>query len=645
MGLKQEIRGVAPNLVLHFLQRTFPFSELETSTLETLSTQCVIEHYPKGTLIFKQDITDVDYFHIIQKGGVKAYLSSEDTVVTLKDYSSEGDSFGALPIVSGQKADFNIEAVDDTFCFLIDKDVFLHVVRDNPRFGRYYLETFSEDFVSAVYSELRYERVKSRKEEACYLFNYRVRDIIKHLPEIIESSATVRQAAQRMARLHMDSLLVKDSTGTISGMVSNKDFRTKVVAEALDYKAPVESIMTAPLLTIPAQAPCFEAMIRMIREQVDHLAVEHRQVIVGVVSAHDIMIHQGASFYYHFREIEAPRSISGLYSISQKIPIIVRTLLEEGARAENITKVITLFNDYILNRMLTLLAEEMGPPPVPFCWLVLGSEGRKEQTFRTDQDNAILYQDPGPGEESPEIREYFHAFAFKAVEHLQACGYPKCKNKFMASNPRWCRPYATWRGYFGDWIENPIPPEVGLSRIFFDFRPAWGASDLAESLRDYVTETARHNAPFLRSLAEDCINNAAQVSFLGDYVVDRDGRQSSQLDLKARGLAPMVNFARVMALHHGISETSTLARLQILSDEGLISKELYADAREAYEYQIQLTLVHQLRMLETGGVADNTILPAGLSDLEKKTLKEAFAVIQRLLDLLRKRFLSGAAAG
>jgi CBS domain-containing protein len=644
VGLTQEIRGVAPNLVLHFLQRTFPFSELETSTLETLSRQCVIEHYPKGTLILKQNITDVEHFHIIQKGGVKAYLSSEDTLVTLKDYSSEGDSFGALPIVSGQKADFNIEAVDDTFCFLIDKDIFLSVVRDNPRFGRYYLETFSEDFVTAVYSELRFEQVKSRKEEACYLFSYRVSDIIKQSPEIIEGWATIRRAAQRMAALHIDSLLVKDDTDAIAGIVSNKDFRTKVVAQGLDYDLPVESIMTSPLRTIPAQAPCFEAMLRMIREQVGHLAVEHRQVIVGVVSDHDIMVHQGASFYYHFREIRGPRSISGLYPISQKIPIIVRTLLEEGARAENITKVITLFSDNIRQRMLTLLAEEMGPAPVPFCWLVLGSEGRKEQTFRTDQDNALVYQDPDGEAESAAARGYFKTFASKAVEHLQALGYPKCKNRFMASNPRWCRPYSVWQGYFQEWIQHPIPPEIGLSRIFFDFRPAWGANRLGDELRYYVTDLARDNLTFMRQHAVDCLTSSVPVSFCGDYVVERDGRQSAHLDLKAQGLTPIVNFARLMALNNGVRETSTLGRLQVLNEQGLLSKELYAEAKEAYEYQIQLTLVHQLRMLESGETADNTIRPAELSDLEKKTLREAFAVIQRMLDKLKKDFLTGEPA-
>ncbi len=518
------------------------------------------------------------------------------------------------------------------------------MVRENPRFGRYYLETFSEDFVCAVYSELRFEKVKSHKEESCFLFNYRVRDIIKQIPEIIDGSATVRQAGALMTELHADSLLVKDQTENIIGLVSTKDFRTKVVAEGLDYDTPVAQIMTSPLRTIPAQAPCFEAMLRIIRERVDHLAVEHRQVIVGVVSAHDIMVHQGASFYYHFREIGVPRSISGLYAVSQRIPIMVRTLLEEGARAENITKVITLFNDNILHRMLTLLVDEMGPPPVPFCWLVLGSEGRKEQTFRTDQDNAIIYQDPKEGKESGEVREYFRIFGAKAVEHLQACGYPKCQNKFMASNPRWCKPYSVWNGYFEEWIINPIPPEVPLSRIFFDFRPAWGANDLAERLRNHVTDLAGHSEVFLRHLAEDCMTTATPVSFFGDYLVERDGMHSTELDLKARGLTPFVNFARLMALRYGIQETGTLNRLQILSDQGRISKALCADAREAYEFQIQLTLVHQLRMLEAGQLPDNAIQPSELSDLERKTLKEAFAVVHRLLGHVKKEFFSAVAA-
>jgi CBS domain-containing protein len=642
VGQGKEIHGVAPNLVLHFLQRTFPFSELETSTLETLAKKCVIEHYPKGTVIFKQNITDVEYFHIIQKGGVKSYLSSEDTFVTLKDYSGEGESFGALPIVSGQKADSTVEAVDDTFCFLIDKESFLTAVRENPGFGRYYLETFSEDFVCAVYSELRFEKVKSHKEQSWYLFNYRVRDLIKQMPEMIDVSSSVRHAAARMAQLHADALLVKDETEDIVGIVSTKDFRTKVVAEGLDYHAPVERIMTFPLRTIPAQAPCFEAMLRMIRENVDHLAVEHRQVIVGVVSSHDIMVHQGASFYYHFREIGVPRNISGLYGVSQKIPVIVRSLLEEGARADNIAKVITLFNDHILQRMLALLVEELGPPPLPFCWLVLGSEGRREQIFRTDQDNAIIYQNPREGAQSGEAKDYFRAFGVKAVEHLQACGYPKCKNKFMASNPRWCRPYAVWDGYFEEWIVNPIPPEVGMSRIFFDFRFAWGADALAESLRDHVTELARQHEGFLRHLAEDCVTTSAPVSFFENAIVERDGRQSNELDLKTRVLAPFVNFARLMALRHGIRETSTLSRLQVLSDEGRISQSLYADAREAYEFQIQLTLVHQLRLLEAGTPLNSSIRPSELSDLEKKTLKEAFSVVQRLFDHVRKEFLSAA---
>ncbi|MBI5572235.1 MAG: cyclic nucleotide-binding domain-containing protein [Desulfomonile tiedjei] len=631
-------RAVAPTLVLDFFRRILPFSELSAATLADLAKQCVIAHYPKGSIILRQDLTEVTHLHIIQKGGVKEYIASDDTMVSLKDFSGEGGSFGALPIFSGKRADFNVEAVEDTFCFLIKKEAFLEVVRNNPRFGKYYLEAFSEDTVGAVYSELREATVRSRGEDAFYLFNLRVRDVINTLPETVSGRETVQQVGLRMAHLRVDWLLVKDETGSVVGTVADRDLRTKVVAEGLDYDTPVVEIMTPSFRTIPAQATCFDALLRMMREQVDHLVVEHRKAIVGVISAHDIIVYQGAAFLYPIRDIESQRRISGLYAVSQRLPMVVRTLLTEGARANNVTKVITLFNDNLLSRLLRLLTDEIGPAPVSFCWLNLGSEGRKEQTFKTDQDNALVYEDPQNGIDPYDVEEYFRTFADKAVEHLQACGYPRCKQKFMASNPRWRQSYSVWKGYFEEWLLHPIPPEVGLARIFFDLRPCHGNAALGESLREYITVHARGNDRFLRYLAGDCLLASPPLSFMGDFIVEKDGKKSEGLDLKVRGLSPFVNFARVMALRYGISETETLARLKGLTEDGHLSQALYADAREAYEFQVQLTLVHQLKMLEAGLDPDCFIRPVVLSDLERKTLKETFAVIDRLLEQVQETF-------
>jgi CBS domain-containing protein len=640
---EEQDHAVIPTVVLHFLQRTFPFSELPTSLLDRLSRRCVIDHYPKGSLIFHQDTTEVTHFHIIQKGAVKAYLTSEDTLVSITDYSGEGESFGALPIVSGQHADFNVEAVEDTFCFLIQREDFLDVVKDNPRFARYYLETFSEDFVCAVYSELRREKLAERRQDTFYLLNHRVRDIIKQTPDIIESSMSVQDAGAHMAKLRVDALLVRDKAGALVGLLSNKDFRTKVVAEALDYSTPVAQIMTAPLPTIPAQALCFDALMRMIRDRVDQLAVEHRKTIVGLVSAHDIVLHQGASFLYDFWNIGAQQKLAGLQAIPQKVPVVVRTLMQEGARAENLTKVITLFNDRILKQLLTLVSEELGPSPVPFCWMTLGSEGRREQTFKRDQDNALIYQEPADPKDRPDVEAYFRTFAKKAVDHLHTCGYERCLHKFMASNPRWCRPYEAWESYFEEWILHPIPPEVALFKIFFDFRPLYGSESIATHLRTRIVQMLPRGHAFLRYLAEDYLNHPPPISLFGEFIVDPGGAHVDQMDLKSRGLTPFVNFARLMALRHGIRETGTLERLQLLCERGHLPRELYSDAREAYEFQIQLTLVQQLRSVEEGLKAEYYLRPSELSDLERKTLKDAFAVIHRMMEHVRKVFGSAEA--
>ena len=176
--------------------------------------------------------------------------------------------------------------------------------------------------------------------------------------------------------------------------------------------------MSSPVKVVPALAFCFEALVTMIQEQVDYLAVEHRREIIGLINARDMMVHLGSSPLYLFREISTQRTVQGLYGLSRKVPILVRSLLEAGARAASVTQMLTVFSDHLLNRILTLIAEDLGDPPCSFCWLGLGSEGRREQTFRTDQDNALVHEsllDPGDWKKA---QEYFLAFATQAVENI-----------------------------------------------------------------------------------------------------------------------------------------------------------------------------------------------------------------------------------
>jgi CBS domain-containing protein len=396
--------------------------------------------------------------------------------------------------------------------------------------------------------------------------------------------------------------------------------------------------MSAPVQTVPAHVVCFDALLTMMARNIHHLAVESQGEITGILTTHDIMVLQGTSPLYLFREILAQRKIEGLYPLAAKIPQVVRTLVEEGAKANNIARMITVLNDHVLERLITLLVKELGPPPLPFCWMLLGSEGRKEQTFKTDQDNALIFQEPENEEQAAAANSYFTSLGERAIAHLQGCGFPPCPGDIMASNPRWRMPVSGWQHSFENWIYRPDPQEIRNATIFFDFRAGPGEATLVDRLRAHLSPLARDQEIFLRYLAKDCLESRPPISFLRNFLVEKDGEHRNLLDLKKRGLVPFVDFARVMALRCGIQASNTVDRLRLLRDGNHIPAALGAEAMEAYEFIMHLRLLHQMHLLEGGEMPDNFINPGDLTDLEKKTLKEAFGVVRSLQSFLRQEF-------
>jgi CBS domain-containing protein len=635
---KNRFQDVPPDLVLDFLRKTLPFNELPEETLRKFARHCLIDFYIKGTLIQQQGMSEVPFFSLIQKGGVKTYLTDGEGSTTLNDFRGEGEYFGALAIIQDSKANLNVETVEDTFCFLFPKEGFLELLESEPRVSRYFLRDMTEKLIQTAYTELRQRGVTPRSEGSLYLFSATVREIIKGEPQTIAATDSVQRAAQRMAERHIGSLLVRDGSGEIVGIITDKDLRTKVVARGLDYRTEVAQIMSAPIRSVAEQAVCFDALLAMMQDKIHHLMVTRQEKVVGVITAHDIMLLQGTSPLYLFREILAQGRIEGIYPLSRKVPMVVRGLIEEGAKAQHVTRMITILNDHVLDRLLTLQIEELGPPPLPFCWLLLGSEGRREQTFQTDQDNAILYANPENEKQRREADAYFSLLGEKMIEHLVACGFPRCPGEVMASNPRWRQPAVVWRDYFDRWLRQPDPEEILQATIFFDFRAGFGERSLAEELRAHlVAETAR-NEIFLAHLARDLMKSRPPLSFFRNLLVEKDGEHRKKMDVKTRGLAPFVDFARLLALKYGLTETNTLERLRTLAGLNLLPRGLATEVSEAYEFIMQLRLVHQLHMLEQDLMPDNYINPADLSDLEKQTLKDAFRVISRLQNHARLEF-------
>lgn len=636
---KNDVHSVAPEVAIDFLKDIMPFNSLDDETLKGVAQHCRIDFFPKGTRLLTAGQTDITHLYLIQRGGVKSFITNDEGQVTLKDYRGEGDFIGALGIIRGTRANLNIETVEDTFCLMIPREIFLELIDSQPGFAQYYLKTFSDKIVKTAYTELRRHKWTLRGEDDLYLFRMRAGDLIKTLRKV-DASVTIQQAAVEMARHGVGSLLIHQpgDPENIVGIVTDRDLRIKVLARGLDYSLPIARVMSSPVQTVLSQTVCFEVLLKMMSTNIHHLAVERGDRIVGVITSHDIMLQQGHSPYYLFKEIISQTTIQGLYPLAQKIPDMIRNLINEGGKAGNITRMIAVLNDHILERMLTLLQDELGQPPVPYCWLLMGSEGRREQTFRTDQDNAIIYADPESDAQRKLAEDYFREYARRAIDHLVNCGYPLCPGDIMARNPKWNQPYSVWCRYFDRWISAPDPAELLNAMIFFDFRSGFGDASLADNLRAHLMKATQRQEIYLLHLARDCMSSRAPLSFFRTFIVEKNGEHKNTLDIKRQGITPFVNFARVMALKHGVKETNTLARFKVLLDEGYISRSLWRAASDAYELQMQLRLVHQLHQLDNGILPDNYINPANLTELEKRMLKESFTVIERLQAILKAEF-------
>ncbi len=643
MTLQGNEHSTTPEVVVRFLGNIMPFNELDQETLQQVARQVKVDFFPKGTRLLHAGETEITHLYLIQQGGVKSFIMDDEGEITLKDYRGEGAYIGALGIIRDTPATLDVETVEDTFCFLLPKAVFLDLISTRPGFSQYYLKSFSEKFVATAYAELRRHKMSRRDDENLHLFSMQAGDIVRHPPRALSADSTIRQAAQKMAQLRIASLLIHapGNEEEIIGIVTDRDLRNKVLAPGRDAEEPVRGIMSSPVETVLSRSICFDALLKMMSGPIHHLAVERRGRIIGVITSHDIMLLQGNSPYSLFKEVRRQPRIEGLYPLSRKIPGIIRNLLKEGAKSGNITRMISILNDRILDRLLFLLEEELGPPPLPYCWLLMGSEGRREQTFRTDQDNAIIYADSGNEARCREAETYFACFARRAIDHLVECGYPLCPGEIMAVNPKWCQPLSVWKGYFEAWAATPNPKELLHAAIFFDFRAGFGQVALADDLRRHLQMITRKQELYLFHLAGQCVSGRVPLSFFRNFIVEKDGEHKNKLDIKVQGLTPFVNFARIMALKHGIRETNTLSRLHVLAKEKIINEELWAKAAQAYKMQMQLRLIHQLHQLEADIPPDNHIAPEELSELEKRMLRDAFEVIDRLHAVLKTCFPLG----
>lgn len=623
--------------VIDFLRKVPPFQFLDEETLRGITKDVSMDFYPKGTTIVYQDGPLGEHFMVIKRGGAKVTVGFSEADEVVIDYRGDGDLIGYLALLDSSRSRANVVAVEDTICYLLRVDVIAELIKNNPSVNEFFQKSFLNKFIDKAYTEIH---AKSQHYNIGWnlLYTTPVEELATKNIITAHYEISIKEASAIMSEKKISSLVLVNSNKMPVGIITDRDLREKVVAKDRNFNNTVKDIMSPPFLRADVKESGFEALLKMIKHNVHHLLVIKDGALSGIVTHHDLMLFQGTSPIALVRDIENQQDIEGLAPLSQRLDNIVGQLLKEGLKASNIGRVISEINDRIVSKILEIAEDKYGKPPVPYCWVVLGSEGRKEQTFKTDQDNAIIYRDPTSIAEEGAINEYFAEFTGFVGEALLKCGFPECPANYVASNPQWCQPLRVWKRNFASWIIEPTPEAILHSLVFFDFRPLYGDFKLAEHLRDQINYLLKEQKVFLGYIANMAIKNMPPLGFLKTFVVEKSGEHKDNLNLKAKGIAPIVDIVRLFALEKRISEISTLDRIEALRDKHQVIKEHADELIHSFELIMLLRIQNQFEQIKRKMRPDNFINPDKLSNLEKKTIKEAFQSISKVQDIIIERY-------
>jgi len=621
-----------------FLAGVEPFSFLPEEEINRIVPKLTMVHHPKNTVLFVQERSRVGYLYILQKGSAERYYE-ENHKKTLSEMLSEGDIYGGISMLVNDGISVRTFRVNEISSFyLLPKQLFLDICSRYKAFTEYFTDTFGKRMLEKSYASI-IAKTMQPEEEGLQFFNQTVANISAKKPVFGDTKMSIQEAAGIMSREQISSIVINTTDGNCVGVVTEKDLTKKVIATGYDISRPVSDIMSSPLYTIPDHALVFEALMAMMQEDIRHIAVtDANEKVTGILTNRDLLTAQGKSPVFLVREISAANNIEEIIDRHNKLPRQIQSLITSGAKAENLTRFITTVSCSILAKLIGYTLDTLGQPPAKFVFMILGSEGRREQTLKTDQDNAIIFEDV-PKEDESMVRDYFLKFGEKVCTMLDQAGYEFCTGDVMAKNPKWCQPLSKWKEYFSSWIHAAEAEDLLQASIFFDFRIGYGDDILIDSLRQHLFGSLEGWSGFFRHLTENALYFKPPLGFFRNFVVESKGEHRDAFDIKS-AMTPIVDFARIYALKNKIEETNTLQRLRQLYIKRVFNRQEYEELERAYSFLLQLRFVRQITaIIDEKAKPDNYINPKTLTRIEQKMLKEIFIRIEKFQAKLNFEFI------
>jgi CBS domain-containing protein len=592
-----------------FLAHYPPFDGLDPEARAALAANATERTYRAGETVLVEAGLPTPGLWVLLTGSMELLHEGEAIQVL-----EPGECFGHPSLLSGMAPAFTVRAREQSTCALLSAEVGRSVLGTEAGVA-YVAKTMRKRLVGTGHTVHGLPDVGTTPVSA-----------IMRAPVFLEPEEPIRTAAGRLGREDVSALLVSLGKDQV-GIVTDADVRAMVASDRLPIDAPVRELARAPVPTLPVEQLAVEAIVDMVAEETDHIVVVDGERVCGVVSAIDLLGLEARSPIALRHRILGATDEDELVRATMRLPRLFQLLVQAGVPPREVGRVLSLQHDAVVARLVNFSIWRNGPAPIAWTWLDLGSAARREFTLASDQDNALAYSVPEPGQET-QVDQYFARLGADVNEGLVRSGIGLDNNGVLASKRLWRMSKADWLRTFDEALREPDESHLIRATVAFDFRPSAGGLDVAGELTERV-RAARRYPGFMRLLARTAGGYPVALGFRGQLVTGREGDPEGRLDIKLRAIIPLVNLVRFHALANGVTISPTADRIDAVATVGGIDRPLADGLREAFNVITRIRFEHHAALISAGVVPDNLIDPDELPPIARAELREALHVVRR----------------
>lgn len=625
---------------VEFLKNVIPFNLLPEEVLMGVSDLLHEVKYIKDTIIYQQELTKMKGIDIIVEGEYESFFYDSSHSRRLLEHHHGGFCYGGVSVLLNRKRSLRtVIAKKGTVVYFLPRKDFRALCNAYEDFFHHFTTDFgkrmlNEEFAHFAKHPTSFEESYIASEQ---LYSRRIESIGYKDIVYCDSQTPIYKAALLMAEQKTSCLIFRDHENKVAGFVTDITLRDKVIANKKDPNEPVMDIVDNPVMTINSQAYVYEAILMMFTTKTKYLLVENMGILKGIISRNRLLSEQAQSPLVYIQSVKLAVSLEELKSKWEQVPQMITQLLGRGVNAEIINQIISTIADTIAQKVIEEVIKEIGTPPAEFVFMVLGSEGRKEQTLKTDQDNAIIYEDKA-NEHRELVREYFLKFATIVSDRLNFIGFVYCTGGFMANNPNWTHSLSHWKRNYESWIEDSLPETVIKFSTFFDCRYIYGNKSIINELQEFLDEKLQQPmGKLFFYMANNAVQYQPPLTFFKNIKTITIGAHEV-FDIK-KAMTPIVDLVRLYALKNRIFKTNTGERIKALKDAGVFSETEYHELTQSYYYLMAMRLRKQAsQIIHDKSLPENYIDPNSLTKIEQVTLKEIFKTIETFQSKLKVEY-------